>query len=55
MDLEIRGAIRYHGEVTPSEQGGAHVEYHVEYPNVRARRPARYVHLTLPVTSASSR
>jgi archaeosine-15-forming tRNA-guanine transglycosylase len=55
MDLEIRGAIRYDGRVTLSEEGGAHVEYHVDYPNVRVRRPARYAHLTLPITSASSR
>ena len=55
IDLEIDRRIRYDVPVTPSEEGGAHVEYHVDDPNDRVRRPARYVHLTLPFTSASSR
>jgi hypothetical protein len=54
-DLEIHRRIRYHNEVLLSEKGGAHVDYHVDDPKVRVRRPARYVHLTLLITSASSR
>ena len=55
MDLEIHRRIRYDDGVLLSEEGGAHVEYHVDDPNDRVRRPARHVHLTLLITSASSR
>jgi hypothetical protein len=55
IDLEIDRKIRYDVLLLPSDEGGAHGEYHVDDPNDRVRRPARYVHLTLPITSASSR